>query len=360
MSEEVVTIQAAIDSFQTHLALSTAKKTRRTYGGALNRFSEYLAHAQGGPLPPATEPVSSLTVDHAIGYVHWLITEHFGGAGEVSKSTLRTYLSAITRFYAYLVREQLILMPAGDQERLKDTYREFRKGRAQRLPKVIAPPTLERLIEAARSVPPEPKNTRHELLRLRNVAILETLRCTGMRVGELIGLRRDDLGEDQTARVIGKGDKERTVYFDDTAWRAVQAYLRARRDKDLMSGQAARLLPVFARHDRAAGRHILAISTNTVRQIFKDVLELAGIDKPFTPHAMRHTFATRTLNKTGDLAIVQDLLGHASPTTTRVYAKVNPERLKQAHRQVFDYDREDEEAEDEAGPPSPPPADPHD
>ena len=334
-----MTIDDAIDKFLAELAIGQSEKTVRTYGTALNRFREYLAQI---PLSHSREPSSSLIVDYAINYVNWLVSEHFRGS-EVPKSTLRAYLAAISRFYAYLIREKLAPISADEHLRLKEAYRQFRKGSAQRLPRPASEEAVAKVIQAARSIPPTPDEPRRELCRLRNIAILETLRCTGMRVGELVRLRRGDLNyRNHSARVIGKGGKERIVYFDDAAWRAIQVYLHARRDEP--KGRALYQLPLFVRHDRAAGNNALPISTNTVRRIFNECVKLAGIEQPLTPHSLRHAFATRALEVTGDLAVVQDLLGHASPTTTRVYAKVTSKRLHEAHQRIFGYaDRRDEE-----------------
>ncbi len=335
-----MTIDDAIDRFLADLALGQARKTVRTYAGALNRFREYLARI---PLPPSTELAARLTADHAIDFVHWLSGEHFHDR-PMSKATLRTYLAALSRFYAYLIREKLASIPADEHERLRGAYHDFRRGGYRRLPRPAALETIHRLIRAARSVPPQPDDHRLELRRLRNIAILEALRCTGARVGELVSLRRGDLDyRNRTARVIGKGDRERIVYFDDAAWQAIQAYLNVRQDS--ARGRALHELPLFARHDRAAGHRVLPISTNTVRQVFEDCRKLAGIEQPLTPHTLRHTFATVALEATGDLAVVQDLLGHASPATTRVYAKVSSRRLREAHRQIFGYEDQRDEAE---------------
>jgi len=337
-----MTIDDAIDKFLADLAIGQSKKTVRSYGAALNRFREYLAQV---PLSHSTGPSSSLTVDYAIDYVNWLVGEHFRDS-DVPRSTLRAYLAALSRFYSYLIREKLAPIPADEHLRLREAYRQFRKGPAQHLPRLAAEETVAKLIRAARSVPPTLDKPRQDLCRLRNIAILETLRCTGMRVGELVQLRRGDLDyRNRTARVVGKGNRERIVYFDDTAWQAVQAYLTARVDG--ARGRPLHQLPLFARHDRAAGHNILPISTNTVRRIFDDCLKLAGVEQPLTPHALRHTFATRALEVTGDLAVVQDLLGHASPTTTRVYAKVSSIRLHEAHRRIFGYTGQEDEGQGE-------------
>jgi len=333
---ETTTIDEALDKFLADLALGQAQKTVRTYAGALNRFREYLEQV---PLP-LTEPAARLTVDHAIDFVHWLSGEHFRDQ-PMSKATLRTYLAAVSRFYAYLTREKLCPLTADEHERLRDAYHDFRRGGYRRLPRPAARETIQRLIQAARSAPMPADDPRGELRRLRNVALLETLRCTGARVGELVSLRRGDLDyANRTARVIGKGDRERVVYFDDAAWQAVQAYLAARQDG--ARGRALHELPLFARHDRGAGKRILPLSTNTVRQVFAECLKLAGIEQPLTPHTLRHTFATIALETTGDLAVVQDLLGHASPATTRVYAKVSSRRLREAHQQIFGYTEHDD------------------
>ena len=325
-----MTIDEALQRFLADLALGQAVKTVRTYAGALNRFREYLAQI---PLSPSTEPAARLTVNHAIDFVHWLSGEHFRDR-PTSKATLRTYLAALSRFYAFLIREKLAVIPADEHERLKDAYRSFRRGGYRRLPRPAAPELVQRLIQAARSVPSRPEDRRYELRRLRNIALLEALRCTGTRVSELVSLRRGDLDyREQSARVVGKGDRERIVYFDEVAWQALQAYLDARQDG--IKGRSLRELPLFARHDRAAGNRVLPLSTNTVRRVFEDCLELARIEQPLTPHTLRHTFATLALEATGDLAVVQDLLGHASPATTRIYAKVSARRLREAHRQMF-------------------------
>lgn len=325
-----MTIDEAMHRFLADLTLGQARKTVRTYAGALNRFREYLTQV---PLSPATEPADRLTADHAIDFVHWLSGEHFRDR-PMSKATLRTYLAAIARFYAYLIREKLAPIPADEYERLRGAYHDFRRGGYRRLPRPAAPEVVQQLVQAARSVLPRPDDRSYELRRLRNIAILESLRCTGARVGELVSLRRGDLDyRNQSARVIGKGDRERIIYFDDAAWQAIQTYLSARQDG--VRGRALHELPLFARHDRAAGNQVLPLSTNTVRQVFEDCLKLAGIEQPLTPHTLRHTFATLALEATGDLAAVQDLLGHASPATTRVYAKVSARRLREVHRQIF-------------------------
>lgn len=327
-----MTIADAVDRFLNYLTVGQSERTVKTYETALNRFREYLTEADA---PPLDTPATQLTVDQAIDFVHWLVGEHFRGQ-EVSKSTLRTYLSSLSRFYAYLLRERLADIPAGDHQRMVDTYRDFRKGYHRPLPKLPAEKAVEQIISAARSIQVDPHDRRARLRRLRDIAILEMLRATGMRVGELVALRRGDLDyRNQAAIVHGKGGRERLVYLDDLAWQAIHVYLQARQDN--VRGRALYQLPVLARHDRGAGSQVLPLSTNTIRRVFEDCRKLAGIEQPLTPHSLRHAFATKVLEATGDLAVVQDLLGHSSPTTTRIYAKVTSQRLHEAHRRAFEY-----------------------
>jgi integrase/recombinase XerD len=330
-----MTITDAVDRFLNYLSVGLGARTVKTYEVALHRFREYLEQADA---PPSETPAAQLTVDRAIDFVHWLIGEHFRGQ-EVPKSTLRTYLSSLSRFYAYVLRERLADISASDHQRMKDTYRDFRKGYHRPLPKLPPEEAVQQLIAAARSQPVNPQDPRSELGRLRDVAMLEMLRATGMRVGELVSLRRGDVDyRNQAAVVRGKGGRERVVYLDDRAWQALSTYLQARQDG--ARGRALYQLPVLSRHDRGAGGRVLPLSTNTVRRVFADCHALAGLEQPLTPHSLRHAFATRVLEATGDLAVVQDLLGHSSPATTRIYAKVTSQRLREAHRRAFEYGKE--------------------
>jgi site-specific recombinase XerD len=224
----------------------------------------------------------------------------------------------------------------------------------------------------------EQDKRRHELIRLRNIALLETLKSTGARVSEICNLKRGDLDNtNRRARVVGKGSKERWIYFSQTAWNALQEYFTTRSrmmnlalDESLMveaaanegsendttattrtgkgrrssAGRSSRarvgelaVQPVFASHHRGSGwKRVKPLSTDAVRKILWGLVEEAELEAHITPHKFRHWFATRMLSATGDLAATQDLLGHANPATTRIYAQVSEISKQQLHRQVFD------------------------
>ncbi len=323
----MLTIESAIENFLRDIAVGLSAQTVATYAQGLERFKEFLTAQRHAP----TVTANALSVDQALEFAKWLASER---DAEIAKPTLQTYLSSVSRFYSYLLREDLITLSASEMERMRDAYHLYRKGGNRPLPKLPPDQAVVALLAAARAVPPNEKQPRLEFARLRNIAMLEALRSSGMRVGELVGLKRDDLDyRAQTARVTGKGSKQRIVYFDDPAWRAIQAYLKLRNDG--ARGRALYQLPVFARHDRRVGDKTLPLTTDTVRNVFNQLARAAQIEIAMTPHSLRHAFATKILDATGDLAVVQDMLGHASPVTTRIYAKVSNKKMRAAHRATF-------------------------
>lgn len=325
-----MTIDQAIDHFLRDLSIGRAQRTVRTYATALNHFREFLDTEAS--LDPATAPVTQLTDDHALDWVRWLDREQ----PDLARISLSTYITALLRFYSHLIVEGFTALSAEKHAQLRARLQTIR-GRVPRhqLPKVPATEIVARILAAARTAVHDPEDRRQRLRYLRSIAIVEMLRSTGMRVGELVSLRRRDLApHDHTAIVTGKGNKQRVVYFDDSAWRALEAYLAARADGT--SGQALARLPVLARHDKGAGTRTLPISTNTVRHTLGDLINLAGVQEHgVTPHSFRHYFATAVLEATGDLGATQDLLGHASPSTTRIYAQLSSDTLRRAHEKAF-------------------------
>jgi site-specific recombinase XerD len=246
-----------------------------------------------------------------------------------------------------------VTFDAADIARLEETYRDARNIRGETRPKDPKLEAVEAIIQAARAIPPvqgdKPAQRNKELGRLRDIAIVETLRSTGCRVGELVSLRRGDLDwMAQSALVKGKGQKYRKVYLDDPAWGALTTYLRARQD-----GGDARALshhPVFCGHGNRSGRTPSLLTTRHVARTIQRLAALAGIaEVGVTPHYFRHVFATRALDRTENLALVQDMLGHASPATTRVYAKTDERQRREGYRRVWDADETEQDFEALAG-----------
>lgn len=163
-------------------------------------------------------------------------------------------------------------------------------------------------------------------ISLRDVAIVELLYATGARVAELCGLDLSDIDYDrQTIRVLGKGNKERTIPLGNPAMKALNAWLKEGRDlvKNLQSENAVFL--------GARGKRI---DQRTVRTVVYNALQaIEGIER-MGPHALRHSAATHLLEGGADLRTVQEILGHASLATTQIYTHVSTERLQKAYKQA--------------------------
>lgn len=336
MSNPVETVAEAIEAFRLDLGIRRSPHTVEAYTTALRHFESFCAESRQ---PVDRMPVADVCPDIALSFVRWLQANN-----PVAPATLDNYLTAISRFYRWLLLEGRASFEAADYARLQERLSDVRGRRPPRpLPHVPAEDAVQALIGAAYEVPLSddpntPKGRRATLRRLRNIALVEVLRSTGARVGEVVSLRRGDLDHERRAAVVtGKGRRQRLVFFDDKAWGALTHYLRARQDG--ASGRALASLPLFARHDRGAGSKILPISTNTVRATMNELAQAAGLDESITPHLMRHRFATGVLSATHDLAATQDLLGHASPTTTRIYARLTDEDTAEAHREARERGR---------------------
>ena len=163
-------------------------------------------------------------------------------------------------------------------------------------------------------------------ISLRDVAMVELLYATGTRVAELCGLDISDIDYDrQTIRVLGKGNKERTIPLGNPAMKALNAWLKDGRDliKNSVSGNAVFLGVRGKRIDQRA-----------VRTVVYNALEaIEGIER-MGPHALRHSAATHLLEGGADLRTVQEILGHASLATTQIYTHVSTERLQKAFKQA--------------------------
>jgi len=160
------------------------------------------------------------------------------------------------------------------------------------------------------------------VLELRNRAILELFYSTGIRLSELVALKRTSLDRfGQTVRVLGKGRKERIVPVGRAALDALSAYQSVQTDGDSCGA-------LFT-NGRGSG-----LSQRTVQRIVRKKLAEVSESRKLSPHVLRHTFATHMLNAGADLRAVQELLGHASLSTTQIYTHVTTERLKQVYEKA--------------------------
>jgi integrase/recombinase XerD len=163
-------------------------------------------------------------------------------------------------------------------------------------------------------------------LGLRDRAMLELLYASGLRVSELVTIRIKQINLNQgVIRVIGKGNKERLVPMGEEAVSWIERYLRDARPEILEKREMTDAL--------FPSRLGSAMSRQAFWQLIKRYARLAEIDKPLSPHVLRHAFATHLINHGADLRVVQLLLGHNSLTTTQIYTHIAKERLKSIHAQ---------------------------
>ncbi len=344
-----MTIDDAIDRYLDFLKASRSVATADTYATGLNHLRAYLDERD---LPPADRHVDVLTPAVVTDFVTWLydyLVEEVADGDErrVSEATKATYFAAVSGFLDYLVveTEQLALGGTAYDALRRTLARASRRKNRDKLPpdKLPSGEVVRMLRQEARrplDLPddvPDGTRRRKTLIRLRDIAIVEALLSSGMRVGELVRLERGHLLYEVKGAMVkyGKGGKDREVLFSDGAWEAIQTYLKARQDGTQERPLAS--LPVFARHDRRAGDRVLALSTRSVQNRFIELASRAGILERFhlTPHTLRHYFATEFLSETGDLALTQYALGHASPATTRIYAQTKREDYRRAHDRIF-------------------------
>ncbi|GAB89323.1 tyrosine recombinase XerC [Gordonia rhizosphera] len=294
--------------------------------GVLDDFAAFLTYEKGH---------SEHTVRAYAGDVRGLVA--FAGArgvaiGDLDLALLRAWLAEHTRrgaartsvarqvssaktFCAWATREGLLA---------SDPSTRLQAPRAHRtLPAVLAPAQAVAAAEHAAAMPSE--EDVDDPIALRDRLIVELLYATGIRVGELCGLDVDDLDpQRRVLRVIGKGDKERTVPYGEPAAGAVDRWLREGRPElaGPMSG-AALLLGV------KGGR----LNQRMARTVVHRAVEAAG-GPDMGPHGLRHSAATHLLEGGADLRVVQELLGHSSLATTQIYTHVSVERLRAVHRQA--------------------------
>ncbi len=334
---EAIRLRSAVAAFLEAIAVRYGRRPRtvQTYRTALHRFLEYLSALD---LDPDQRTLADLDPTIVADFITYLEGRYRAEGRALPAATRQTYLAALVGWVNFLLDEGWWSLPAERARRLLRELRAQRGRSASPLPRLPRAEAVEALLQAARARPPG-RSRRRELLRLRDLALLLTLRSSGIRVGELVALRRGDFDPVQGILWVrhGKGGRERLAFLDAEAVRALEVYLQAR-DAGAR-GKAVDQRPLFARHDRGAGDSVRPLTPEGVRRALAVLAREAGLEQILTPHQFRHAFATRVLEATGDLAAVQDLLGHVSPTTTRRYARVSPKRLRAVHRQAFEAPR---------------------
>ena len=228
---------------------------------------------------------------------------------KLSRASVARHLSAMRTFFKWLVREGIV--EANPARTVATPKRE------KHLPAVMQTSDVALLIEQ-----PDTEST----LGIRDAAWMELMYASGLRISEVVGIDLDDLElRSRLVKVHGKGSKERIVPFGSKAEAALRAYIAKR--SELTSDPEEQALFVNYRGGR--------ITTRSVRRLFDGYLRKAALRVGISPHTMRHSFATHLLNAGADLRAIQELLGHASLSTTQKYTHLNDWQLiavyKKAH-----------------------------
>lgn len=220
-----------------------------------------------------------------------------------SVATISRYISSIRSFYKFAFNEKASKAnPVEDVELPR---------KPQKLPAFLSTEEVDRLLEAPDISTP---------IGLRDAAMLELLYATGERVSEIINLRMEDVNREEGYLLCtGKGGKQRLIPFGDRAGELLDKYILKSRPL-LLKGEPNQFLFISNRRD--------GLSRKTFWKMIKTYRLKAGIEKDFSPHTLRHSFATHLLERGADLRSVQMLLGHSDISTTQIYTHVNQIRMK--------------------------------
>lgn len=318
-------LEEVIQNYLNSVKLSRSGNTLRTYSNAMRTFREVLCDKG---IEPAQAPLELLKED--------AITWMADALKDLSPATEQCYLTATVGLFEYIAGENLapVNLP---RIRLLLKQRSRRAGiRLPQFPKT----DIESVLQYAELLKAKAfQDEAEHLINLRDRALLLTLADTGLRIHEACNLRRGDVDWlESRAIVVGKGNKEAVVRFSKRSLLAVKEYLSLRASKDGSGGKALSALPVFARHDKAAGKKIKPISTTTGRMIVADrVREACGEAAvgSITPHSFRHYFVTTVLMGSGNLKLAQELARHTNIAVTQRYSHLSDDELDKKYQEIF-------------------------
>jgi integrase/recombinase XerD len=293
LAEDV--IHAFIDAFIDALWLEEglAKNTLEAYRRDLNLYAAWLQATHSRDVQTTQEQD---------------LREYFAFKHNSTKATsANRRLTVFKRFFRWCLRERMLTQDP--------TLKLLAAKQHVRVPKTLTEADVEQLLGAPDLETP---------LGLRDRAMLELMYASGLRVSECVNLKLHNVSlSEHVLRTFGKGSKERIVPFGQHAAHWITRYLTQARPEILKQQQSDDLF-VTARGSKAGG----AMTRVAFWQTIKKHALTAGIDKPLSPHTLRHAFATHLLNHGADLRAVQMLLGHADISTTTIYTHVARERLK--------------------------------
>jgi len=289
-------MEELIDTFLNYLSVERglSRNTIISYGEDLNTYIDFLKGR-------GIDALSRVSRNHISDF---MFSQKDKG---ISANSIARRLAAIKSFHRFLVRERILKQ---DTSSLVDSPKLWK-----RIPETLSLNEVDALLRQP--------NVR-EKQGIRDRAVLETFYATGMRVSELVNLKRDNVNLDVGfLRCTGKGNKERVIPLGKQAIVSLKRYLEASRPHYL-KGKESDLLFL--------NRFGKKISRQSLWKLIKRYARDARIKKPIRPHILRHSFATHLLERGADLRSVQEMLGHSNISTTQIYTHINKERLKSIHK----------------------------
>jgi site-specific recombinase XerD len=319
------TISQVIALYLDNVFLARSEATYRTYKNAMNKFSEVLT---AGKLDPEETAITQLSEDT----ITWLAAE----LKSYAPATEQCYLTAATGLFEFIAGEEILDI---NLPRIRLLIKQRARRPGIRLPQ-FPRNQIEEMVDFALDLNQQPtEDERDRLINYRDRAFLVTLADTGLRVHEACGLRRGDIDWNESrAIVIGKGNREAVVRFSKRDIQVLKDYLAIRAKQDGATGKSLGALPIFARHDKAAGDAIKPISTTTGRKIVTNrVREALGEEAvgTITPHSFRHYFVTTVLQASGNLKLAQELARHKNIAVTQRYSHLSDDELDKEYLDIF-------------------------
>lgn len=232
-----------------------------------------------------------------------------------SKTTINRHISSISTFYKYLITHSFkTIDPTENISTLK---------KDNHLPKILKKDEIEKILNYYTSANLSSLGIEQSASDVRDLALLEFMYATGVRVSEASNLSLDDLNfKNRTVKILGKGNKVRIVPMHTHCCNLLNGYIETSR-KELLNGKSSNFVFISNRGNK--------YSEDAIRKMLKKTLLACGLDRDISPHAIRHSFATDVLSGGADLRSVQEMLGHSSLSTTQIYTHITPDKMSEIH-----------------------------
>jgi len=316
-------------SAQDFLQIIKMARSRNTYLSYKNAMNNFLLCLNDRGIDTSKDLASDITEE----FVSWFLVD----LKNYSPATEQLYITALKAYIEYLISEELTNI---NISKIKMLIKQRSRKMGKRLPQFPAD-NISQIVLDMENLSVENYSEKYQQLRaLRDRSFLITLADTGLRVHEACALRRGDIDWNEgKAIIIGKGNQQAVVRFSRRAQKAIRDYLQARSELDGHTRKPLSSLPIFARHDKGAGKIIKPITPTTGRNIVSEwVKTILGDDAvgTITPHSFRHYFVTRVLSSTGNLKLAQNLARHKNIAVTQRYAHLADDELDKGYWEVFE------------------------